>query len=419
MSRSGHVWHRDRKVGRLRDADRGELLFAYDPEWLAGDAFPVSISLPLEYGDAEVPALGYFEGLLPEGAARKRICRQHKISEDDTAGLLFAIGGDCAGALSILPGDEEPASAADEPVDLSSEKLAELVRTAGAARTVSEDRPRRFSLAGAQEKLPVIVTATGLALSDTANPSSHILKFETERWVCFSEVVTNRLAQAVGLPGVNIEYRELPDGDDHHPYLLIERYDRVATDDGFARLHQEDMAQAQGLPSALKYQKDGGPSLGEIIQLVRDHGARPVEMVNLIRDWQIFNLLVGNWDGHAKNLAFLYRPGEGAPLLAPFYDLVSIELFNLVRSESWSRDMALAVGSDFIPERIGRGSWEAMAKACGLRADAVKRRVEELAEIFPERAAQVVDAFQAEHGEVTIAPRFVEMIERRCRFVRG
>lgn len=416
-ARKGSVWYEDQRVGSLGADERGTLQFAYDSDWLAGDCFPVSISLPLSNADREVPAHGFFEGLLPEGAARQRICRQHGIAVEDDAGLLFAIGGDCAGALSILPEGVVPGDVTDDVTIVTDVDLAELVRSAGTSPVVVRGQDRRFSLAGAHEKLPVIVDGAKIALSDTAHPSSHILKFETVPWVCFSEAVTNRIAGGLELPVVDTEFHELTGGEDEEqPYLLITRYDREIAEDGHRRrIHQEDMAQALGLPSSMKYQRDGGPSLGEITELVRDQVARPVEAVAQIRDWQIFNVLVGNWDGHAKNLSFLHQRGEGAGL-APFYDLVSIEFFNLLRPGSFSRDLAFSVGTAVQTERIRKADWEAFAAAMGMPKSRLLARVRELVERLPTIAEQSVTAFQEAHREITVADRLVETVNRRCRW---
>ncbi len=42
-------------------------------------------------------------GLLPEAGVRERLCHQRGIDNRDDAGLLFAMGEYCAGALSIIP----------------------------------------------------------------------------------------------------------------------------------------------------------------------------------------------------------------------------------------------------------------------------------------------------------------------------
>ncbi len=66
--------------------------------------------LPL-VADAFAPengaALRWFANLLPEGVVREHIVRDLKLPDTDFD-LLHAIGGECAGALSILPVDRQP-----------------------------------------------------------------------------------------------------------------------------------------------------------------------------------------------------------------------------------------------------------------------------------------------------------------------
>jgi serine/threonine-protein kinase HipA len=57
---------------------------------------------------ADKSARPFFDGLLPEGEARRIIAYDLGIAESDTFGLLAQLGRDCAGALAILPNDESP-----------------------------------------------------------------------------------------------------------------------------------------------------------------------------------------------------------------------------------------------------------------------------------------------------------------------
>jgi serine/threonine-protein kinase HipA len=41
--------------------------------------------------------MAFFEGLLPEGEARRMIAYDYSLDERDTFGLLVALGRDCAG----------------------------------------------------------------------------------------------------------------------------------------------------------------------------------------------------------------------------------------------------------------------------------------------------------------------------------
>jgi serine/threonine-protein kinase HipA len=254
--RRADVWHEDRAVGALREASDGRLRFRYAAGWLE-QGFPVSLTLPL--AGEEVDGHAWFTGLLPEGRALERAAREHRLDERDEVGLLFALGRDCAGALVIVPEGEDPAET-EEPLPLPVDDLAALVASRGTA-AFPEDRPRRFSLAGAQDKLAVRVEGDAFFLPTRGEPSSHILKFEAIPCVCFAEYLGAAIAERAGLEVALAEYREHA----QTPYLRVTRFDRCEG----RRLHQEDLTQALGYPSSEKYEQDGGPSLGAVATLVR------------------------------------------------------------------------------------------------------------------------------------------------------
>ena len=414
--RRGTVWHEDRRLGALREDENRVLHFAYDDAWLDSGEFPVSIHLPLSLGDEEVDAHAFFAGLLPEGGTRQRICRQRGIAFEDDTGLLLAIGEDCAGALSVLPADVEPDTRPTPPEKLTQAQIDGLVRSLGEEAAVIVGDRQRFSLAGTQEKQPVVFDGASYALPDRASPSSHLLKFETVRWVCVAEHMANDIAGRIGLPAVETEFLRVP-ADDGVPYLRIDRYDRARRADGrLTRLHQEDLLQALGLSATLKYQRDGGPAMGDVAEVLRAHAARPAEALARLRDWQIFNCLIGNWDGHGKNLALLYAPGQTVPTLAPFYDLISIEFLNLLRPGTWFRDMAFSIGEHHEPERITRSDWLSFARELGMPPRRLLDRVAELATDLPDIAQAARGAFAHIHGDAPAYDRIEEAVRRRCRW---
>lgn len=93
---------------------------------------------------------------MPEGSTRQIITAKLGISESNDFKLLEILGGECAGALSILPeGQEMSASGSYEP--LAHEDL-------------------RLSLAGAQQKIPLFYKDGKFFLSHGSFASSHILK---------------------------------------------------------------------------------------------------------------------------------------------------------------------------------------------------------------------------------------------------
>ena len=113
---------------------------------------------------------------------------------------------------------------------------------------------------------------------------------------------------------------------------------------------------------------------------------------------------------------YVDAPGTSTRGLAPIYDLVSIEFFNLLRPGSFSRDLAFSVGTAVEPERIRKADWEEFAAAMGMPKSRLLARVRELAERLPTIAEQSVTAFQEAHREITVADRLVETVNTRCRW---
>ena len=219
----------------------------------------------------------------------------------------------------------------------------------------------RLYLAGAQDKCPLLMRGNHYFLSQNNAPSSHILKFELADHLNLPayETFTTQLAKSVGLPVVNIELRSIKQTH----YALIARYDRVRNKQGeeVRRLHQEDFCQALGYGHTKKYQGCGGPSLQQCYQLVKDTSSNPaIDMQHLLR-WQIFNVLAGNSDGHAKNLSLLHQPnGETRP--APFYDLVCTRAIERIHYH-----LAFDVGDERNPSAITQTHWDRLARQCDVR----------------------------------------------------
>jgi serine/threonine-protein kinase HipA len=121
----------------------------------------------------------------------------------------------------------------------------------------------RLSLAGAQNKLPVIVNSAGQICLPGSHISTHILKPPSDRFAALveNELLCMRTAKKVlqDVPEVTLQPFITTDGIQRDCYL-IKRYDRYATDTGeIHRLHQEDLCQITGTVSPQKYTQDGGP----------------------------------------------------------------------------------------------------------------------------------------------------------------
>ena len=307
------------RAGRLIRKDNGNLQFRYDDGY-AGP--PLSHALPVQ-AEAHPHAVCHavFGGLLPEGDGRETLARALGVSPGNDYGLLAEVGGDCAGAITLLDPSTPPVTQPQvrplDPEQLDALLRALPQRPLGAA---PEDGVR-LSLAGAQPKLPVVMDDDGMALPlDAATPTTHILKPEPAAYpgLVDNEMFCMRLARVAGLQAAAAMKARTASG---LPYLVVERYDRDLTAEPIRRLHQEDACQALAIPSDRKYQSEGGPGVRELADLLRDAAAVPAHELPRLWEALVFNWLIGNCDAHGKNFSLLYD--GGAPALAPLYDLVS------------------------------------------------------------------------------------------------
>lgn len=179
-----------------------------------------------------------FGGLLPEEGQRTAIERALGISPDNPFRLLEAIGGDVAGALAFLPEGEEPPQdcSGTAPEPLQDEELAALLDRLPRVPMLAGEGGARLSLAGAQTKLPVVLTeGGGIAVPRPGEPTTHLIKPEPERFpgLAANEAFCLALARAIGLDAVEAEWRAVAG----RSLLLVPRYDRAAIGGSTIRLH--------------------------------------------------------------------------------------------------------------------------------------------------------------------------------------
>lgn len=394
-------------VGRLERSGRRDLLFRYDAAYLESEEpRAVSWSLPLQaspHGDDV--AQPWFANLLPEGEIRGQIARELGLSERNTFDLLARLGGDCAGALQLLPGDVPvPGAGRTTPLpwDELEGRIAAAPRPSLQALAVREG-DLRLSLAGAQDKLPVCYENGRLSLPVDGTPSTHLLKIESGGLpgLVRNELFCMTLARAVGLPVPRVELAPTSS-----PVLLVERYDRERTPQGdVVRLHQEDFCQALGLPPDMKYENEGGPSLALLFETLSRASIAPLPDRRELLRWVLFNVLIGNADAHAKNLSLLIgrRHDTDGPRLAPFYDLVCTAAYHAL-----SRKAAQKIGGEYRTGALSSRHWNRFAATLGIK-DAYLRslglelcdRVEAAAESAAEQIGGAPDVVRRTVAERT------------------
>jgi serine/threonine-protein kinase HipA len=381
-------------VGVLETTPDSGILFTYDAAFLADpEARALSLSLPLrDKPFSQAASLPFFAGLLPDGEARRKVADYLHVSETSAMKLLEALGGDCAGTVSIVSEDDEREGRLADVVpgrderytELSEAELAKLVLEAERRPLLAPRDGARLSLAGAQEKIPLryVVGRWFLPLGDA--PSSHILKPSSPAFddLVFNEFFCMRFAAALGFKVPKVELVEVG-----RKALLVERYDREVDGGGrIVRVHQEDFCQALGIMPDKKYEADRGPGFAALAATLRKVSANPLRDIEALVRIALFNLLIGNCDAHGKNFSLLYK-GRSVRL-APFYDLVSTAAY-----PELSDHFSMRFGGEYRMEKLRSVELERFAGDLGVRVEIVRDRLRAL-----------IAAAKSVRADVTSAP---------------
>ncbi|MFC0350362.1 type II toxin-antitoxin system HipA family toxin [Undibacterium danionis] len=393
-----NVWLNGIPVGQWTNTANNST-FTYFEQWLAHEqGRPLSLSMPFRADNATYSGevvTNYFDNLLPDSEPiRRRLVQRHQVGGTSPFELLSAIGRDCVGATQLLPVDQVPDdlfSITGEP--LNEQRIAQLLRstttpTEGLAR--SDANPDlRLSIAGAQEKTALLWHQDQWLLPQGSTPTTHILKlplglvgamqadFRTSvenEWLC---------AQIIELFGLPIARTAVLQFEDQK-VLGVERFDRKFSDDGtwIARLPQEDMCQVVGCSPLEKYQREGGPGIVRIMQILLGSEAAEVDRYHFFKTQLIFWLLMAT-DGHAKNFSIALLP-RGRYRATPLYDVLSAHPIvgtgkNKIQQRNAKLAMAVRGSTNYYDiYRIQRRHWSTMAQQVNLGAQAAERIIEEL-----------------------------------------
>lgn len=364
-------------VGFYDKDNNNHEVFTYAPEYLASkESRPISHSLPLSNKSYTRKQLRpFFAGLLPEESQRQRIASYLGLAESDDYSMLAAIGGECAGALTILPNGIKPEQYKDSITYCDEDHLYEILKSLPYRPMLVGESGLRLSLAGAQSKLPIIYREGKFYLPENGTPSTHIIKPELTQWfqgIVYNEHCCMTLARSLKLNVAETKILKIKD----IPCLVVSRYDRqIDKKTGvICRIHQEDFCQALGRQPEQKYQSEGGPIIREVVHLIRDGwSTTPAKDILSFVDLIIYNAIIGNADAHAKNYSMLYKGMTRQ--LAPGYDLVSTVCWPALESTP-----AMKIGGSESINSILSGHWKKFANEINLNATALSSRVKTLCE---------------------------------------
>ena len=402
------------KIGHLTRTKNGAR-FAFSEEVVSKHPSSPLLSTALCVQEEPFDArrtFSWFSGLLPEDARLDELQRFYGVAEGDYFGLLAQIGWECAGAVEVMPSEDWPLARTSQGLSrerkLTPEELAARL-AALPSHPYDDASSLRVSLGGFQEKLCVIIGSKDWVAAEPGHralgsaalpldgaPSTHILKPQPQGRLA-GLVEGEAWGMEVARHATETACSALLDLPEAPPTLLVERFDRVETERGLVRLHQEDCAQALGIEPGRKYaattsSTKSDPTYKGIADVLSRYAVDSLEERKRLLRHLFVNTVLGNTDAHSKNYALLHE-GETVRL-APLYDVVpALEITPNVLF------MGLRIDGRIRIDRIARENIEAEARSWGLPArvvgevlgeavEGVRLGIAVATELYPEAGAR-------------------------------
>lgn len=403
-------------AGEVTRNRNGKLAFAYDPEWLQSDmAMPVSLSLPLKVARHPSPKIeAFIWGLLPDNElVLGKWAKTFHVSARNPFALIANVGEDCAGAVQFVRRErlDDPAFDAPRVEWLTEQDVAERLRALRRDETAMRlpGDTGQFSLAGAQAKTALLLRDGRWGVPSGRMPTTHILKPPSNEFDghAENEHFCLVLARALNLPAAHSEVRRF----EGEVAIVIERYDRLPTPHGVARIHQEDMCQALGVMPTSKYQNEGGPRPSDIVGLLRRYSSNSQADVDTFVQALAFNWLIGGTDAHAKNYSLLHAPG-GRVRLAPLYDVASALPYDHLDERRLK--LAMKIGREYFLAQIGPRQWMRAEQELGLPDAGLLPRVRRLGRSMLTAIPKVANRLRNDGLQHPIIGRLQDKLMRRA-----
>ena len=360
--------------------------FCYSEEYLNNYTVPISISLPLQKQEfSEFQTKSFFEGLLPEGFTRRSVAQWMHVDENDYLEILHGLGKECLGAVCISEEGDIP----EASYERITEDQVRLLAAEGARKSAELVTRSHLSLTGASGKAGLYYNAGKKEwyLPRGTAPSTHIVK---QSHIRLREIVTNEqlciyTAARCGITVPESFIINTGKGREQEILFATKRYDRIFGNTTEMindlprpfRLHQEDFAQAMGIPASQKYENGHGKYLKGMFDIIRKYSGNPVADQLKLWDIVVFNYLIGNTDAHIKNFSLLYTPDLRTVRLAPAYDIVSTAVY-----EQSTRDMAFSIGEACSIDDVSEESFRQAAGETGLGEKTAMKRYDFLCGCF-------------------------------------
>lgn len=360
--------------------DSGLPKLTYDSGWQK-NGFAITPALTLDNHHAQASAYNYLDNLLPEGKARSLLIERLGISETNIYPQIVELGRDLSGAMRFSNGDNLERDESRLEIITEAQLIHRLDHKDNIGLLHWDDKPR-LSVAGVQHKINVFIATNGeFGFGEGRLCSTHILKFERADCphLVLNEFFCMALSKAVGLDTAEVSFRRFGE----HPSLVVKRFDRKydANSDRVIRRHVIDACQVLGFPRDNKYERNLGE--GRDVKHIRDGVSlqklfafcetmtSPVESALWLMKWQIFNLMISNYDSHGKNLSYFF--GRSGASFTPTYDLVNVSMF-----KQFKQTLSMGMGDEFDPETINAYQLADFADSCNLNKSLLTRTLTSL-----------------------------------------
>jgi serine/threonine-protein kinase HipA len=359
------------KVGTIEGNSSEDASFSYSKEYISeSGARAISISLPIQdepFSPERTKV--FFDGLLPEGFMRKAIASNMHFDENDYLSILYNLGKECIGALRIDETEEEKDSDYEPITDAQVEALA----SEGTTKSTELVIKTHLSLTGASGKVGLYFDEPNQRwyLPSGLAPSTHIVK---QSHIRLDGIVTNEQLSMLAARKCGIDIPEsfivnVGKGIDSEVLFATKRFDRIMDESSDTirnlrrphRIHQEDFAQAMGIASYDKYEKEGQNYAEKIFEIIRNYSGRPLD--DQLRLWNriVYNFTLGNTDAHIKNQSLLYDADMKGIRLAPAYDMISTVIY-----ESATREMSFNIGGARNLDSVSEENFKILADRIGI-----------------------------------------------------
>ena len=303
-------------IGTLTRLPSNQYHFTFDEEYIHNPSRPtLSLSFKDPMGNlitqtkmTHLRLPPFFSNLLPEGPLRELLARRAHLDPDHEFSLLWALGQDLPGAITVQP--------------VNQELLPPLIEREKVTSETKKKPLLRFSLAGIQLKFSAVEkVGKGLTIPANGIGGKWIVKLPHAAYpgVPENEYTMMELARRMGIEVpktalVPIEEIEgLPSELKFYGQqaFAIQRFDRSANSE--EKIHIEDLAQVFSVYPEQKYTTVNYRTIAAFLW----KETKEAGIVEFLKRF-VFNVLIGNGDMHLKNWSLIYRQKNRARALSCF-----------------------------------------------------------------------------------------------------